>query len=440
MAGIVFGCIVPHPPLLVPEVGGGTESGISATTEAMKELTRRLAAKRPETALVISPHGASHYDAMGVATAGTLTGSMRSWGALSVEHSFQSDADLIATLEEETMVSGIPLKPIGERTYSLDHGVMVPMYFLAEALRGVPLVALTFSWLPLARHFAFGQAIRRAVERVGRRAAVVASGDLSHRLIPSAPAGYDPMGKVFDEELVKAVAALDTRAVLTLDEELIDRAGECGLRSIAILLGTLDGLAVSPEVLSYEGPFGVGYLVASFEVEEAAKESMHPLVSLARKAVEGYVRSKASPEVEELTPEMREKAGVFVSLKKHGELRGCIGTFEPTRKNVAEEVISNAISSATRDPRFAPVTAEELPDLSYSVDVLTRPEQVENAAELDPKRYGVIVEAGGRRGLLLPDLEGVEDVEEQIDICRHKAGIMPDEPVRLYRFEVKRYK
>ena len=137
---------------------------------------------------------------------------------------------------------------------------------------------------------------------------------------------------------------------------------------------------------------------------------------------------------------MGERAGVFVSIHKLGELRGCIGTFEPQKRNVAEEIITNAVSSATRDPRFPTIAPNELKDLSYSVDVLTTPEPIASQDQLDPKRYGVIVEAGIRRGLLLPDLEGVDSVDEQISICLQKAGIAPDEPVKLYRFEVKRYK
>ena len=167
---------------------------------------------------------------------------------------------------------------------------------------------------------------------------------------------------------------------------------------------------------------------------------MHPLVRLAKETIESYVRDGTIPQPKELTPEMRERAGVFVSLKVGGMLRGCIGTFDPLKANVAEEVIANAISSATRDPRFPPVTPGELADLEYSVDVLTEPEPVTSEVELDPKRYGVIVESGGRRGLLLPDLEGVESVGQQIEICRSKAGITPHEPVKLYRFEVSRYK
>ncbi len=174
---------------------------------------------------------------------------------------------------------------------------------------------------------------------------------------------------------------------------------------------------------------------------EQGKEQrkLHPLARLARETVEHYVKHGYVAKTEELTPEMRERAGVFVSLKKFGALRGCIGTFEPTQENVAEEIINNAISSATRDPRFAPVTATELPDLRYSVDVLTRPESVESTDQLDPKKYGVIVECGRRRGLLLPDLEGVKSVAQQIEICCQKAGIQPREPVKLYRFEVRRY-
>ncbi len=169
------------------------------------------------------------------------------------------------------------------------------------------------------------------------------------------------------------------------------------------------------------------------------EKKLHPLVRLAKETVESYVKERKIPKPKELTPEMKERAGVFVSIKKLGALRGCIGTFEPTKANVAEETIDNAISSATRDPRFPPVNATELSQLSYSVDVLTRPEPVENQSQLDPKRYGVIVESGFRRGLLLPDLEGVKTVEQQIDICRQKAGIFPHEPIKLYRFEVRRY-
>jgi AmmeMemoRadiSam system protein A len=166
----------------------------------------------------------------------------------------------------------------------------------------------------------------------------------------------------------------------------------------------------------------------------------HPVVELAKETVESYIREGKTPKPRDLTPEMREQAGVFVSLHKHGQLRGCIGTFEPTKDNVAEEIIASAISSSTRDPRFPPVTTSELDDLEYSVDILTKPEPVTNISQLDHTKYGVIVESGWKKGLLLPDLEGVDSVEEQIAICRLKAGISASEPVKLYRFQVRRFK
>ena len=170
------------------------------------------------------------------------------------------------------------------------------------------------------------------------------------------------------------------------------------------------------------------------------EKKLHPVTKLAKETVESYIREGKMPQPQELTPEMKEQAGVFVSIHKHGELRGCIGTFEPTKNNVAEEIKANAISSATKDPRFPPIDASELPDLEYNVDILTKPEPIKDTNELNPKRYGVIVESGFKRGLLLPALEGVDSVEEQIAICRLKAGISHNEPISLYRFQVRRFK
>jgi len=267
MAGIAFGCIVPHPPLLIPDIGRGTEREIAATIEAMGKLNEKLAHYRPETVFVISPHGAYHHDAMGIVTAKSSAGNMRSWGTSGPDYYFENDLEAVAALQEEVKLANIPLRSIGERGYELDHGVLVPIYYMVEAMAGAPLVPLTFCWLSLERHFAFGQAIQRAAQTMGKRVAIIASGDLSHRLIPSAPAGYHPDGRIFDEKLVEAIASYDVEAILNMDEELIEHAGECGLRSIVIMLGALEGLPVKSSVLSYEGPFGVGYLVASLQVE-----------------------------------------------------------------------------------------------------------------------------------------------------------------------------
>jgi AmmeMemoRadiSam system protein A len=168
---------------------------------------------------------------------------------------------------------------------------------------------------------------------------------------------------------------------------------------------------------------------------------MHPLVKLAKETIERYVREGAIHEVteEELLPEFKQRAGVFVCLKIQNELRGCIGTFQPTEPDIANETVKNAISAATCDPRFPRVGPKELDSIEYTVDVLTPPERIDDKDKLDPRKYGVIVQAGSRRGLLLPDLEGVDTADHQISIAMHKAGIPSGSKIELFRFEVKRY-
>lgn len=168
---------------------------------------------------------------------------------------------------------------------------------------------------------------------------------------------------------------------------------------------------------------------------------MHPLVHLAKDAVDLYIREKRTLPVrtDELPDDLKMRAGVFVCLKIRGMLRGCIGTFQPTEPTIAQETVRNAISAATCDPRFSCIRDEELGSIEYTVDVLTPPEPVDEVRELDPRRYGVIVQSGKRRGLLLPDLEGVDTAEHQIGIAMQKAGIPRGAAVSLFRFEVRRY-
>lgn len=168
---------------------------------------------------------------------------------------------------------------------------------------------------------------------------------------------------------------------------------------------------------------------------------LSPHVRLALSTIEYFVRDGRVIDVPEDIPEelIKARAGAFVCLKKDGHLRGCIGTIEPVQDCLAKEIIENAVCAATKDPRFLPVERRELGSLECSVDVLLPAEEVHDIRDLDPKKYGVIVESGSRRGLLLPDLDGVDTIEEQINIARHKAFIQPNDTVKLYRFEVKRF-
>lgn len=252
------GCICPHPPLLIPEIGGaGGLSQVAATVQGMRRLADDVG--EPETVVVVSPHTPGYADAHVVRTAPRLRGDFGSFGCPQAAYAFDNDVALVDLL---LALAG------GDKTVDvipadddlLDHGVLVPLHFLA------PSRIVSISIVNAYRvHRALGQLIRRCVEELGRDVLFLASGDLSHRLIPSAPAGYDPRGKEFDEQLVKAVGAGDFAALYTLDSSLVSGAGECGLRSFMALGGFLgDDALVDPHVYSYEGPFGVGYLVARF--------------------------------------------------------------------------------------------------------------------------------------------------------------------------------
>ncbi len=292
----------------------------------------------------------------------------------------------------------------------------------------------------------------------------VASGDLSHKLLESGPYGFSEDGPRFDHQVTEAMKTGDFLKFLEFSEPFCESAAECGLRSFQIMAGGLDGLSVSPELLSYEGTFGVGYAVASFSVT-GKDESRHfdrfyeeqenqrvmqkrqqedPYVRLARKSLETFVETGKRLSLQnlltQLPEELREKkAGAFVSIHQEGRLRGCIGTIEPVFSCLAEEIIHNAVSAGSADPRFSPVRKEELPSLEYSVDVLEKPEKISSPEELNVKKYGVIVSDGERRGLLLPNLEGVTSVKQQIEIAREKAGIGKNQSYSLERFKVVRH-
>ncbi len=450
MKGIVSAGFFPHPPIVVPEVGGREAGKVAATAAAMDELSKRLKESGAKLMAVISPHGPAFRDAIAILGTETLSGSLARFGAPQVNFRLENDLEAVRAIVSTAKAAGLETLVLGGKNAKkygvrpeLDHGALVPLYFLARAGVSLPLVHLTFSFWPPERLYAFGIALARALDLLGKPVAMVASGDLSHRVTHDAPGGYSSAGKEFDDLLVRLVGEPDVDAILNLDPELVEEAGECGYRSLLILLGALDGRRIRPEVLSYEAPFGVGYLVADLSPidvtgnRQEEEESEH--VKLARQALEEFVRTGRVIGVPAGTSLAGKKAGVFVSLKSGGRLRGCIGTIEPVQENLAEEIIENAISAGCYDPRFRPVTAEELPELVYSVDVLSEPEEVSGPEELDPARYGVIVQSGQRRGLLLPALEGVNTAADQLAIALQKAGIGPGENYRIFRFTVERY-
>ncbi len=317
--------------------------------------------------------------------------------------------------------------------HQFEHSVEVQLPFLQYFKPDVRFVPIVIGSGDREACRAVGKDIARALQETGREAVIMTSSDMNH---------YESQ-KVARQKDFQAI-----EAVLSMDgDELLKRVTEqditmCGYAPAMVMMSALGGPgAARAELVKYQTSGDItGDTNAVVGYAGIILKKYSPPVKLAKKALETYVRERKVYKPEELSPEMKEKAGVFVCIKKAGELRGCIGTFESSYGNVAEEIVANAISTATSDPRFEPVETRELKDLDYTVDILTLPEPVSGTDQLDPKKYGVIVEAGFRRGLLLPDLEGVDSVEDQIEICRHKGGIGPREAVKLYRFEVKRYR
>lgn len=453
--------IVPHPPLIVPAVGKGEEKKIAKTVAAYEEIARRAASLSPDTIVITSPHATTYSDYLHISPGFRAEGSFRNFGAPQEKFAVEYDESLGKAIAREAALAGIPAGTLGERNPSLDHGTLVPLHFLQSAGFRFQIVRIGISGLSFLDHYRFGQCIARAAETTDKKIILVASGDLSHKLAETGPYGYSPEGPIFDRQVTEAMSTADFGSFLRFGEDFCEKAAECGLRSFQILAGALDGKSVVSELLSHEGPFGVGYAVAAFrivgedpsrkfamrfEMEEreelgriAASEDAY--VSLARQALETFVRTGKRLSRPEGLPEpmIRERAGVFVSLHMEGRLRGCIGTISATTGCIADEILRNAVHSGTEDPRFDPVKVAELPRLVYSVDVLGKAEPIASKDFLDVKRYGVIVRRGARTGLLLPNLEGVDDVDEQVSIALRKAGIGEEEPYSLERFEVIRH-
>lgn len=458
---IIAGFMVPHPPMIVPDIGRGSEAQVADTTAAYERVADEIAALAPETIIITSPHSIMYADYFHISPGRSAGGSFAGFRAPGVRFSEEYDTELVREICRLADEEDFPAGTLGEREKELDHGTMVPLWFIRNKYKGGKLVRIGLSGLPLIDHYRLGMIIRKAAEITGRRTVFVASGDLSHKLQDYGPYGYVPEGPEYDERIMDVMGRAAFGELLDFDSSFCDKAAECGHRSFVIMGGAFDGTAVKAEKLSHQDVTGVGYGICTFypdgpdenrhflerkmgEIEEelrAKREQSDEYVRLAREAVEAYVLRREVLAVPSGLPDemLSVQAGAFVSIHEHGELRGCIGTIGPTRSCVAEEIIGNAISASTRDPRFPAIKAEELPWLDINVDVLGEPEDIDSEDELDVKRYGVIVSCGRKRGLLLPDLDGVDTPQQQVEIAMKKGGIRKFEKYRLQRFEVIRH-
>jgi len=453
---VIIAVLMPHAPVLVPAVGGKHGNQAGASVSAMAEAARRVVRAKPETVVLISPHTPRRRGAFAIWAGGRLSGSLAQFGAPETAVDLPGDEPLAATIAEEAGSRSVDVWWL--RDAQLDHGAVVPLWHLADAGWRGPTVLIGLNYPGEPGLVELGEAIADASQRAGRCVAVVASGDMSHRLQPGAPAGFHPRAKEFDCAFIECLRAGDYRKLPDFDSELLDLAAEDALDSTLVAASAVNWNATGHEVLSYEGPFGVGYGVAILHqpASESASASIHgtgahesdvtetgkALLRVARRSIEAAFRGDTKEPAIVAEGILGERRGVFVTIRgPRRELRGCVGTLIPRFVNTAEETWHVARDAAFRDGRFVPVGAHELGQLLFEVSVVLPLEEVASTAELDPRRYGVVIATeDGRSGVLLPDVKGVETVEQQLTLARHKGGIGEFEPVRIQRFAVKKFR
>ena len=458
---VIAAYMVPHPPLIIPKVGRGGEAAVQKTIEAYEKVADEIAELKPDTIIISSPHASMFTDYFAVSAGKVGMGSMAGFGAPGVAFKEDYDEELVKKISLLAVEKEFPAGSLGETVHELDHGCMVPLWFIRQKYTDYKLVRVGLSGLALTAHYSFGEIINEAVEELGRRVVFIASGDLSHKLKEEGPYGYAPEGPEYDKRIMDVCSRAAFGELFDFSDFFRECAAECGHKSFVIMAGVFDGKAIEAKELSHEDVTGVGYGICTFhptgpdekrhfleqhldqnrKAVEERKNMADEYVKLARQSLESYITKGIRMAIPaDVSPEIRDrKAGAFVSIHKNGKLRGCIGTILPTKDSLAEEIITNAISASTQDPRFHPIVEEELPWLDVKVDVLGEPEQITGLDQLDVKKYGVIVTSGDKTGLLLPDLDGVDTVEEQVAIAFQKGGISTDEEVFLYRFEVVRH-
>lgn len=431
--------IMCHAPIVVPPIGGIRESDCAGTTRAMRDAARALVAHEPQLIVLVSPHAPRHQQSWGLVSAPELRGSFARFGCPEVNLKVRGSSPAAEAISRAAGGYGLSTRELpGD---ALDHGTMVPLYFVHEAGYRGPVVVVAPPLPGLQTEVLFGEVLREAALSLDERWAVLASGDMSHRLTLDAPLGYDPRALRFDETFVEFVRAGDLRSAIGIDPGLADTAAEDVIQSTAVAAGAIAFRARGLKVFSYESPFGVGYLEALLYSDRAEIKHRTPpanLLDVARQAIESELRGEhfIPPHFDAPWHDARP---VFVTLlNAKGEVRGCIGRTESIHASLAEEVADCATAAATRDYRLPAVELEELAELSIDIAILDDPEPVESRAQLDPRRYGVVVTRGLRRGVILPNAEGIESVADQLRMALQKGGISSAEPYRVERFTVSK--
>jgi AmmeMemoRadiSam system protein A/AmmeMemoRadiSam system protein B len=448
---VVCAVLMAHAPILVPDVGGDRGGEAQASSQAMGQAAACVLSHRPETLVVISPHSPREPRAFGVWAGERVQGSFAQFKAPRAQVSLPNDEALAQAIVTEAGNRDVATWMIHDQ--SLDHGALVPLWFLAKAGWTGPVLVLSLNYPEAGGLTELGSAIAAAAGASHRRIAIVASGDMSHRLTRGAPCGFHPQARQFDETFIGHIRDGDYHQVERIDPALRELAAEDAVDSTLVAAAAVDWKATGHKVLHYEGPFGVGYGVAILFAArsnpegtdavpaQAANSEGAILPGLARQSVAAVLRGSSEQPPSAEGPYLGARRGVFVTLhERSGMLRGCAGTIQPACAGIVAETWRSARLAAFQDPRFTPVQAGELPNLQFEVSVLHSMEKISSVDELDPARYGVLVSTkDGRRGLLLPGIADIKTGGQQVVLARKKAWIAPDEPVMLQRFQADHF-
>lgn len=406
----------------------------------MSEAAARVCAHSPDVLVVISPHGRRDRERWSVCTADAVNGSFARFGAADARLSLPGAPTAAALLTQHARELSVDLAQLDRAQLDRDHGALVPLYFTHQAGYRGPTLIITPPAHHSESHDLLGRAIARAASVAGQRWVMLASGDMSHRLIPGAPAGFDPRAAQFDDTFRACIERGALREACTTDAVLRELAAEDVVDSVAVAAAAVDYQSAGHRTLHYEAPFGVGYLEAVlFDADSVPP--WDALLHVARDAITRQLTDAEPAAYNALPDPWRRARGVFVTLRRrNGSLRGCVGHTTPSHRTLVDEVAACAIAAAERDTRFRPVTAEELPRLRIELSLLTPPERVQEPSQLDPQRYGVVVSCGAARGVLLPNIDGVSTSEEQVRIAADKGQLPQDQRDhwQLERFEVEK--
>ncbi|MDR3249551.1 MAG: AmmeMemoRadiSam system protein A [Mycoplasmataceae bacterium] len=431
---IIKSYFLPHPPLIIEGIGKKEE--ILKTKKSYQLVAKEINRLKPDCVVIFTPHFPINDENFNIVYDEYIIGNMLQFKS-ERKVKVKNDLELVDQIYNGVINSGVKIKKL--TNISIDHASFIPLHFV----KCKSAIVISNAFAPAAQHYKFGEVLNNLFTAINKKIVVIASGDTSHKLKKNGTYGLSQEGVKFDQILIDAIKNNNHSELINLNNDFINNAGQCGLFSLITMFGVISSFLIKSKIYSYEYPYGVGYLAASFSLEEPTKNKIlvKQIIKLAKDSVENYLKhsKNISPSKELSSYLLNNRFGSFVCLKKNKELRGCVGTILPTKENLATEIIANAISAAINDNRFNPVIISELDKIKYSVDVLTKPQVITNLNQLNPKKYGIIVQSGSKSGILLPSLEGINTIEQQINIACQKANILQTEKIIVYKFMTNRY-